>query len=313
VQDVSPAVSSPGEHERELHTGQTGGECAPHAKNKESSDRLFLDVARMRPAREEQGTRGRNGMKKGRGRFRKLRDRIAGKVSARAKAGLLWVAKALFVWAALTVLTVLALRWVPPPTSSFMLRQHVRNLLPGKKSIPVRYHWVGWNKISPYAAVAVMASEDQKFPFHRGFDFDSIQKALNENPKRARPRGASTISQQVAKNLFLWPGRSLTRKGLEAGFTVLIEALWPKRRIMEVYLNIAEFGPGVYGVAGASEAFFGKEPRRLTPDEAARLAAVLPNPKRLRADRPSAYVERRTREILGQMRGLGWTSALRGL
>ena len=139
----------------------------------------------------------------------------------------------------------------------------------------------------------------------------NIRQALDENA--IRPRGASTISQQVAKNLFLWPGRSLIRKGLEAGFTLLIEALWPKQRILEVYLNIAEFGPGIYGVAEAGEVFFHKEPWQLNGKQAARLAAVLPNPKKLRADRPSPYVKRRTREILEQMQQLGGIQALQDL
>jgi len=246
-------------------------------------------------------------------RKRNRRSRAGRKVSAWGKAGVVLLGKLLLVWALVTVLAVLALRWVPPPTSAFMLQQRVENLFQDGKAAPVRYRWVSWDRISPHAAVAVIASEDQKFPFHRGFDLQSIRNAVRNNPSRRLPRGASTLSQQVAKNLFLWPGRSLTRKGLEAGFTVLIESLWPKRRILEVYLNVAEFGPGIYGVAEAGHAFFHKEPRRLTREQAALLAAVLPNPKRLRADRPSAYVERRTREILTQMDRMGGTRVLRDL
>jgi len=249
--------------------------------------------------------------KKKRGLLKKLRASIPGKISNRVKTVLVFLIKIVFVWALLTVLTVLALRWVHPPTSSFMLQARVHNLFQDGKAAPVRYRWVDWVQISPKAAVAVMASEDQKFPFHWGFDFQSIRQALDENA--IRPRGASTISQQVAKNLFLWPGRSLIRKGLEAGFTLLIEALWPKQRILEVYLNIAEFGPGIYGVAEAGEVFFHKEPWQLNGKQAARLAAVLPNPKKLRADRPSPYVKRRTREILEQMQQLGGIQALQDL
>jgi monofunctional glycosyltransferase len=158
-----------------------------------------------------------------------------------------------------------------------------------------------------------VASEDQRFPTHRGFDMDQIRKAMDEAQRGRRARGASTISQQVAKNLFLWNGHSWVRKGLEAWFTVLIETLWPKRRILEVYLNSAEFGYGIYGAEAAAQAFFHKPAARLTRDEAARLAAVLPNPVRMRAERPSQYVQRRQREIATQMAALGGTSYLEGL
>ena len=170
---------------------------------------------------------------------------------------------------------------------------------------PVHYRWTDWDEISPYAALAVVASEDQKFPSHWGFDLKSIQDALRERQEGGRLRGASTISQQVAKNLFLWPGQSFVRKGIEAYFTVLIEALWPKRRILEVYLNIAELGPGIYGVRAASETHFQLSPSELGPYEAAILAAVLPNPKQLDAERPSPYVRERAGWILDQMWGLG--------
>ena len=161
--------------------------------------------------------------------------------------------------------------------------------------------------------LAVIASEDQTFPDHHGFDFRSIDKALDER-ERGRPvRGASTISQQVAKNLFLWPGKNWIRKGLEAYFTLLIETLWPKQRILEVYLNIAEFGKGVFGVGIASESYLRKPAARLSSYDAALLAAVLPNPKRLRANSPSTYVRSRQAWIMGQMRGLGGTALLQRL
>jgi monofunctional biosynthetic peptidoglycan transglycosylase len=159
----------------------------------------------------------------------------------------------------------------------------------------------------------VVASEDQLFPVHRGFDFRQIRKAMDEAERGRRARGASTITQQVAKNLFLWNGHSWVRKGLEAWFTVLIETLWPKRRILEVYLNVAEFGRGIYGAEAAAQAFYRKPAARLTRDEAARLAAVLPNPRLLRADRPSNYVQRRQQEIAAQMASLGGTGYLAGL
>lgn len=182
-----------------------------------------------------------------------------------------------------------------------------------KSTYQVRHKWTDWNQIASPMKVAVIASEDQTFPSHHGFDLKSIDQALDERKRGRRIRGASTISQQVAKNLFLWNGRSWVRKGLEAYFTVLIETLWPKQRILEVYLNVAEFGRGVYGVGVASEAFFRKSPKRLTSAEAALLAAVLPNPKRLRANAPSNYVRTRQEWIMGQMRGLGGTAVLKTL
>jgi monofunctional biosynthetic peptidoglycan transglycosylase len=151
----------------------------------------------------------------------------------------------------------------------------------------------------------MVAGEDQKFPFHHGFDFDSIQDAMDAADEGRRLRGASTISQQTAKNLFLWNGRSFVRKGLEAYFTVLIELTWPKQRILEVYLNIAELGDGIYGVGAASDAFFRMPPSRLGPAQAARLAAVLPSPRRFHADRPTAYVQARANWIQQQMAQLG--------
>jgi monofunctional biosynthetic peptidoglycan transglycosylase len=175
---------------------------------------------------------------------------------------------------------------------------------------PIQHRWVDWPQISPHLKVAVIASEDQKFPEHHGFDLESINDALEERERGRRVRGASTISQQVAKNLFLWPGQSWVRKGFEAYFTVLIETLWPKRRILEVYLNIAEFGTGVFGVGAASEVYFHKRAARLSAPDAALLAAVLPNPKRLRVAAPSRYVRSRQDWILGQMRGIGGVGLL---
>src|SRR5688572_3911794 len=148
----------------------------------------------------------------------------------------------------LTLGSVILLRWVDPPTSAFMVRERLTR--------SVQHRWVDWPQISPHIKVAVIAAEDQKFPSHHGFDLDSINDALEDRDRGRRVRGASTISQQVAKNLFLWPGQSWIRKGLEAYFTVLIEPLWPKRRILEVYLNLAEFGSGVFGVGAASEIYF---------------------------------------------------------
>lgn len=194
-----------------------------------------------------------------------------------------------------------------------MVASRASALVGGDFSYSNTYDWEPLERISPHAAMAAIASEDQQFPFHAGFDFESIRKAVQHNAKSKRKRGASTISQQVAKNLFLWSGRSWVRKGLEVYFTVLIEAIWPKERILEVYLNVAEFGPGTYGVQAAAKKFFGKDASRLSRREAATLAAVLPNPKRLRADRPSNYVQKRRDTIMAQMRALGGPSFLKQL
>ena len=212
---------------------------------------------------------------------------------------------AALAWLALTALPVLALRWLHPLTSAMMLEASTDAAFAGQRGYHSDYRWVSLEQISPHAAIAVIASEDQQFPFHAGFDFDSIREAVRASEHGKRLRGASTISQQVAKNLFLWPGHSFVRKGLEAYFTVLIETLWPKERILEMYLNIAQFGDGIYGVQAAAERFWRKPALRLTSGEAALLAAVLPNPLRLHAERPSHYVLERQEWILGQMRGLG--------
>jgi monofunctional biosynthetic peptidoglycan transglycosylase len=204
---------------------------------------------------------------------------------------------------ALSVLAVVALRWVPPVTSAFMVGRWLAGVTGREPAVAIRYDWVPWRAIAPAAALAVVAAEDQRFPTHRGFDLDAIRTALRE--RSVRPRGASTITQQVARNLFLWSGRSWVRKGLEAYFTVLIELVWPKRRILEVYLNVAELGDGIYGVEAASRHFFHTSAAGLTRRQAALLAAVLPNPKLLRAGRPSAFVFVRARSIEGQMARLG--------
>ncbi|HNR21631.1 MAG TPA: monofunctional biosynthetic peptidoglycan transglycosylase [Steroidobacteraceae bacterium] len=202
---------------------------------------------------------------------------------------------------ALSALVVLALRWVDPPGSMMMLEARIEAWRADDARYRHRYHWVDMAQVSPYAARAVIAAEDQNFAMHPGFDFEAIRKAAEHNADGRAVRGASTISQQVAKNLFLWRGRSWLRKGLEAWFTVLIETLWPKARILEVYLNIAEFGHGIYGVEAAAQAYWKKSAKALTRSQAATLAAVLPNPRRYRAQPPSPYVQRRRDWILGQM------------
>ena len=208
-------------------------------------------------------------------------------------------------WLALSWLLVLVLRFVPPWTSAMMLERQAGAWLRREPNFQLQHHWVPWSQVSPYVPLAMVAGEDQKFPFHHGFDFDSINAAIDAADDGKRLRGASTISQQTAKNLFLWNGRSFVRKGLEAYFTVLIEWTWPKQRILEVYMNIVELGDGVYGVGAASDRFFRAPPRSLGPAQAARLAAVLPNPRKLHVDQPSAYVMGRASWIEQQMNQLG--------
>ena len=222
-----------------------------------------------------------------------------------ARRALRWLLIAIALWLALSVSAVVLLRFVPPLASAVMLEDWLGARLQGDDAFALHYRWTPWDRVSKALPIALVAAEDQKFPFHHGFDFDAIQSALAEAEDGERLRGASTISQQVAKNLFLWSGRSFVRKGLEAYFTVLIEALWPKRRILEVYLNIAEFGDGTYGAAAASERYFRASPAELDAHRSALLAAVLPNPQRLRVERPSAYVQRRAAWIQRQATQLG--------
>lgn len=216
-----------------------------------------------------------------------------------------WLGLAVVVFLAVTVLPVLALRWVNPWTSTFMIDARLEALLARDLSFSNEYEWRDLEAISPHAAIAVIAAEDQQFAFHDGFDFKSIRQAMRSNARGRKVRGASTITQQVAKNLFLWKGRSYFRKGLEAWYTVLIERLWPKERTLEIYLNIAQFGRGVWGAEAAAQHFFHKSARRLTRRESATLAAVLPNPLIYRVDAPSVMVASRRNWTLAQMRALG--------
>lgn len=197
----------------------------------------------------------------------------------------------------LPAVQVLALRWLDPPISMLMWQQ----------SESPDYRWRDWQRLAPDLPVALVAAEDQRFPEHHGFDFTAIGQALHET----RLRGASTISQQVAKNLFLWLGRSWLRKGLEVWYTLWIELLWPKQRVLEVYANIAQFGRDIYGAEAAAQRFFGISAAALSAEQSALLAAVLPNPERWRADRPGPYVRARQRWIERQARQLGGIEYLR--
>ncbi len=201
-------------------------------------------------------------------------------------------------------LLILPWRWIPPPTTAYMLQ--ARADAPGGRVVQ---RWVPWEQISPHVALAVLAAEDQRFPTHGGFDWQAIGDAIQD--ESGRLRGASTLSQQLAKNLYLWPERSWLRKALEASLTVLLEWTWPKQRILEVYLNVVEFGPGVFGVEAAANRHFGTSAARLKPHQAALLAAVLPSPKKLSAGAPSAYVRERARHIESAARKLGGTAFLK--
>lgn len=214
----------------------------------------------------------------------------------------LWRLPALLLGA--PILLIAMLRWIDPFASAFMLQRQIA--LWGEGSWRwVHYDWVDWEYLAPALPLAAVAAEDQRFPQHWGFDFEAIAEAWEDQLDGGKVRGASTISQQVAKNLFLWSGRSWVRKGLEAYLTVVIEVLWPKRRILEVYLNIAQFGSDVFGAGAASALFFDKAPVQLSPSEAALLVAVLPNPQHYKVERPSAYVRGRAARIQTFMRQLG--------
>lgn len=200
-----------------------------------------------------------------------------------------------------SIAQVVALRFIDPPTSAFMLARQVEQWRAPQPGFRIDYRWRDFDAIAPSLMLSVLASEDQRFSEHRGFDFEAIDEVVSGGARR----GASTISQQLAKNLFLWGGRSWVRKGVEAWYTVLIEATWSKRRILEVYVNIAEFGDGIYGAEAAAQRHFGKPASALGDAEAARLAAVLPSPRRYSATSPGPHVQQRAAWIQRQVRQLG--------
>lgn len=211
-----------------------------------------------------------------------------------------------------SVLIVFLLRWINPVTSSIMIQRQLESIFSGEFDY-IKYSWVDYNDCSPYLPIAFVAAEDQNFPNHFGFDVREIKKAIKQYERGRRIRGASTITQQVAKNLFLWEGKSFIRKGVEAYFTILIELLWDKKRILEVYMNIAEFGDMIFGVKMATLAYYKKLPNKVTASQAALLAAVLPNPLRYSVVRPSGYVRGRQNWILRQMNSLGGPEYLKEL
>lgn len=215
---------------------------------------------------------------------------------------LLFAFKISIYFLVISIVWVVVLKFVPVWVTPFMISRKI-DAFRADEDTEIYKDWESYDNISKEVALAVVASEDQNFPNHWGFDFDEIYDAMTE--KRKRARGASTISQQVAKNVFLWHGRSYIRKGLEVYFTVLIELIWDKRRILEVYLNVAEMGKMTFGVEAASQRFYKKSAKDLTRYEAARIAAVLPNPVRFSIKNPSAYVNKRTNQIVRQMKYLG--------
>jgi len=212
----------------------------------------------------------------------------------------------------LSLLVVSLFKWVDPPITSFMVWDKLEALRKKEKTA-LRREWADLKNISPSMQIAVIAAEDQNFSDHHGFDFEAIEKAIQHNQRSRRIRGASTISQQVAKNLFLWSGRSFMRKGLEAYFTTVIELLWSKKRILEVYLNTVELGKHTFGVEAASKLYFNTSAKRLTPEQAALLAAILPNPHHFSVRSPSPYIMRRKYWVLRQMELLGGSECLKGL
>jgi monofunctional biosynthetic peptidoglycan transglycosylase len=225
----------------------------------------------------------------------------AGKVWAVVKRPLRWLGIITLSWLVITVVAVFSLRWLDPLTTSFILRDRMDAWFDGDKSYHFEHQWVNYQRIASPMKLAVVASEDQKFPDHYGFDFESMEHAWEHNQHGRKVKGASTISQQVAKNLYLWPGRSLFRKGVEAYFTLLLETFCSKQRILEIYLNSAEFGKGIFGVEAAAQHYFHKSAARLTATDAALLAAVLPAPKRLLVNKPSNYLRARQTWVMAQM------------
>jgi len=207
---------------------------------------------------------------------------------------------------------VISLRVIPPPVSALMIERRIESWS-GSGDYSPRYHWVSLEKIAPVMGAAVIAAEDQNFSEHFGFDWKAIEKAIEHNEHSKRIRGASTLTQQTAKNLFLPSGRTWVRKAAEAYFTLLLEIEWSKRRILEVYLNIVEFGDGIYGVESASQFYFGKPAARLNSNEAALLAAVLPNPHQFKVKAPTPYVRGRQQWILDQMAQIGGPAVIRDL
>lgn len=217
------------------------------------------------------------------------------------------------LFVAASILQVASLRFIDPPFTAFMAARQVEAWGEGDMKFRVAYDWRDLEDMSANLPVAMVAAEDQNFATHSGFDFRAIEKARTHNAKGRKIRGASTASQQVAKNLFLWQGGGYFRKGIEAWYTLLIELMWPKTRILEVYANIAEFGDGIYGAQAAARSYWRKDASRLSLAESARLAAVLPAPRRYSVSRPGPFVQRRANWIQRQVRQIGGPAYLQTL
>ncbi len=213
--------------------------------------------------------------------------------------------KVVIIFFLFSIFSVLLLQWVDPSTSSIMIQRKISAIFSSEQSSTIYFSWVDYDDISVNAKLAVIAAEDQNFPHHFGFDLKQIEKAINQSQRGRRLRGASTITQQVAKNLFLWEGKSFIRKGFEAYFTLLLEIFWSKQRILEVYLNIAEMGNMIFGIDAASQKYYNRMPSKLTKEQAALIAAVLPNPIKYSVVNPSGYTLRRKNWITTQMESLG--------
>ncbi len=220
---------------------------------------------------------------------------------------------ALIAFVYLSFLSILLLKWFNPPTSAFMLHRQFEVYWFENKDLEIRYEWADWDEISPYLKVAAITSEDQRFADHWGLDLDAIEQAIDEHQRGESLRGASTITQQTAKNLFLWPGQSFIRKGIEAYLALLMEGLLSKKRILEIYLNIAEFGNGIYGVRAASTTFFNADPDDLDMIQSALMVTALPSPRRYNLADPSPYMIKRRNWILQYMFYLGNTDYLKKL
>ncbi len=231
-----------------------------------------------------------------------VKKQLAGKPIWKKALVLLFWSVGFFIVA--SILTTLVFAVIPVPITPLMIIRSGQQLVNGKELI-LEKDWVSGSAISSHFKLAVICAEDQNFLDHNGFDLGAIKKALDHNKRSRRKRGASTISQQTAKNVFLWPGRSWVRKGMEVWFTGLIEIFWSKRRIMTVYLNIVELGPGVYGAEAAAKQYFKKTAKKLSPPEAALLAAVLPSPLRYSVKKPGPFVQRRQQWVMRQMRMFG--------
>lgn len=221
--------------------------------------------------------------------------------------------KTLVVLVAISILSVLSLRWIHPITSSFMMQRQLRAFFNGEQTFNLRYDWVDYEKISPYIKLAAITSEDQNFPNHVGFALEQIKKVIENYTNGGDLRGASTITQQTAKNLYLYPAQNFFRKGLEAYFTILLELLLSKERILEIYLNIAAFGNGVYGVKAATARYFNTRPIHLTKYQSALMVTALPNPDDYNLEAPSGYMRRRAQWVMRYMNLLGGKSYLKQL